>query len=402
MDIRPILSSLRKHRIPAFLIVLEITLAFAVMLNAVFLIAQRVDQMNLPNAIDERGITVVTTNGVDATDYAGAITRGLTALRGIPGVTAVTATNSLPLTHNAWEGGVAGKATHEHWHNASDYFMTDGGAKALGLRLLHGRFFTAGEYATASIDHSYASTGHVVIITKALADDLWPGQEAVGKLLYTAGGSYTVVGVVANVLAPSITVNGGAHWYSSVFFPVKPGDAVSYFVLRSKPADRERIKRRAIAVLTKLEPAAVIKGYTFSWLRHHYFADMASMIWMLALVCVIMLGVTAFGIVGLSSFWVTQRRAQIGIRRTLGARRRDILQYFQTENFLLVTTGVVCGVVLAYAVNLFLMSRYELPRMPLWYLPAGAVVLWVLGQLAVLGPALRASHVPPVVATRGA
>jgi len=57
--------------------------------------------------------------------------------------------------------------------------------------------------------------------------------------------------------------------------------------------------------------------------------------------------------------------------------------------------------VLAYALNLLLMTHYELPRLPLAYLPIGAVALWLLGQLAVLGPALRAAAVPPVVATRG-
>jgi putative ABC transport system permease protein len=46
------------------------------------------------------------------------------------------------------------------------------------------------------------------------------------------------------------------------------------------------------------------------------------------------------------------------------------------------------------------MLHYELPRLPLFYLPVGALALWAIGQLAVLGPALRASRVPPVVATR--
>jgi putative ABC transport system permease protein len=44
--------------------------------------------------------------------------------------------------------------------------------------------------------------------------------------------------------------------------------------------------------------------------------------------------------------------------------------------------------------------RDVLPRLPLSYLPIGAVALWAVGQLAVLGPALRAAAVPPVVATR--
>lgn len=55
---------------------------------------------------------------------------------------------------------------------------------------------------------------------------------------------------------------------------------------------------------------------------------------------------------------------------------------------------------LAIAINTTLMRFYELGRQPLFYLPVGAVVLWCLGQIAILGPALRASNVPPVVATR--
>ncbi|MGH8115748.1 MAG: ABC transporter permease, partial [Rhodanobacteraceae bacterium] len=95
-----------------------------------------------------------------------------------------------------------------------------------------------------------------------------------------------------------------------------------------------------------------------------------------------------------------QRRRQIGIRRAVGATRAHLLHYFQTENFLLSTAGVVIGVILAYGANLYLMTHYQLDRMPWYYLPASAVALWILGQLAVLGPALRAANVPPVVATR--
>ncbi|MBT2115470.1 hypothetical protein KK141_07055 [Dyella sp. LX-66] len=50
--------------------------------------------------------------------------------------------------------------------------------------------------------------------------------------------------------------------------------------------------------------------------------------------------------------------------------------------------------------NFALMKFYELPHLPLRYLPIGAIALWALGRIAMLGPALRAAAVPPVVATR--
>jgi putative ABC transport system permease protein len=58
--------------------------------------------------------------------------------------------------------------------------------------------------------------------------------------------------------------------------------------------------------------------------------------------------------------------------------------------------------VLAFGINVYLMQHYESQRMPVYYLPAGAIALWLLGQLAVIGPARRAAAVPPVVATRSA
>ena len=83
------------------------------------------------------------------------------------------------------------------------------------------------------------------------------------------------------------------------------------------------------------------------------------------------------------------------------ARRRfDILRYFQTENFIITTLGLIAGGVLAYALSLWMMQAYQAPRLPWYYVPVGFVCLWLLGQLAVLGPALRASRVPPAVATR--
>ena len=69
------------------------------------------------------------------------------------------------------------------------------------------------------------------------------------------------------------------------------------------------------------------------------------MVWLLVGVCVALLVVTSFGIVGLASFWVQQRTKMIGTRRALGATRGQILRYFQAENLLLTTAGIAIGMV---------------------------------------------------------
>jgi putative ABC transport system permease protein len=115
---------------------------------------------------------------------------------------------------------------------------------------------------------------------------------------------------------------------------------------------------------------------------------------------VILLAVTAAGIVGLTSFWVGQRHRQIGVRRALGARKIDILHYFQLENLLIAGVGAVIGIALAIGLNMVLIQNFEMDRMPVIYVLCGLVVVMVLGQAAVFVPARRASNVPPVVATR--
>ena len=404
MEFRPIFSSLRQHRIPALLIVLEIALACAVLCNAVFMIGQRVADMHMPNAIDEQGISIINMQGTDPKQAASEIPRDLALLRSIAGVQAVTATSTLPLSGDEWMTSLSTTpdtlVTDRSNANVSMYLFSRGGEQALGLRLLRGRWFNDGEYANSTLGNGYMPSAHVIIVSNSLAKRMWPGQSALGKQAYVEKLSYTVVGVVADVMRPAREMDGNAGFYETAFFPLSESKGLGFYVVRSAPRDRERILREAMQGLSKLAPQAVIKGDTFSAMRDKYFANTSSMVWMLALVCVVMLAVTAFGIVGLTSFWVGQRRRQIGIRRAVGATRGQIMQYFQTENFLLSTAGVVVGMVLAFGINLYLMQHYELDRMPWYYLPCGAVALWLIGQLAALGPALRAAAVPPVVATR--
>jgi putative ABC transport system permease protein len=123
---------------------------------------------------------------------------------------------------------------------------------------------------------------------------------------------------------------------------------------------------------------------------------------MLIAVSALLLLITCSGIVGMASLWVTQRRKQIGVRRALGARRLDILRYFVMENFLITSGGVFGGVLLGVALNQLLVSKLEMARLPVGYLASGAAVFWLLGVIAVYGPAWRAASISPASATRSA
>ena len=97
---------------------------------------------------------------------------------------------------------------------------------------------------------------------------------------------------------------------------------------------------------------------------------------------------------------MNRRKKQIGTRRALGATQGAIIRYFMLENLLISAGGLLLGVVLTIALNMALIEWFSITALDWFYIPIGVVVLWVVGQLAVLGPALRASRVPPAIATR--
>src|SRR3546814_19411025 len=110
--------------------------------------------------------------------------------------------------------------------------------------------------------------------------------------------------------------------------------------------------------LNQVNPSRVLlDDDTFIEVRDEYYRQDKAMAWLLVAVILGLLVVTALGIVGLASFWVAQRTKQIGVRRALGATRGQVLRYFQPENFLLATLGIVIGLALAYGITLALMER---------------------------------------------
>lgn len=402
MLIRPILASLRKHRLATFLISMEIALACAVLCNACFLIVNRVQQIRIHSGVDEGALAAIRLTGFDAGQGVDLNARVLNGLARIPGMQSVSVISAVPFGGFANNAGITTDAAGKQFAGVVNFYSGGPGSfKALGLQLIAGRPPQEGDYQP--VIH-FVPDDALVWVTKSLADHAWPGVDPLGKEFWVGMPHFRVAGVVAHLARPAPGEGGPSTIDWSVFVPSRPGaHFAGSYLLRASPAQLPRVLRDARAAVAKIAPDAVLDtaaSQSVSALRESFFQQDGSMARILLGVIAALLLVTALGIVGLASFWVAQRRRQIGIRRALGATRGDILRYFQTENFLIVSLGIVLGMALAFALNLLLMTHYELPRLPLFYLPVGAVALWLLGQLAVLGPALRAAAVPPVVATR--
>lgn len=408
MDILPILSTLRRHKLTSWLLILEIALTCAIVCNAVFLIGQRLQRMDMPSGVAEHELLQIQVADVTtpSNPYA-RLAEDLAVLRQVPGVLSVASSNQVPFGHSSSNGNIRlDPAQPERTLFATTYFG-ENLVPTLGTRLVSGRDLQPDDFIDVETALKALGTGdskglpHVTLITRTLAERLWPGQNPLGRTIYlTPVVGLRVVGVLDSLVRPNAYDEAKAQY--TMVVPIRMGASKDQsYLIRTRPEDRASVMAAALAALKKADPQRVVTTQrSFDEVRRKFFQDDRAMAGMLVGVIVALLTVTALGIVGLASFWVAQRRRTIGVRRALGATRRNILNYFQTENFLLATIGIALGMALAYGINLFLMLHYELPRLPAVYFPIGALVLWLIGQAAVLGPALRASAVPPVVATR--
>ncbi len=405
MDIRPILSTLTRHKTAAALIVLEIALSCAIICNALFIVSQRIDTMNMPSGMDDNRLIEIALSGIGKqVDADARTTEDLATLRGIAGVEKAAIVNQLPFQNGSWNSGFAVTPDPDAQSiNAAQYMVGEESVATMGLKLIAGRDFHADEYKSSAVleeEQDLSALRSPVIVTQSVAKHLFPDGSAIGKTIYMANVPLTIVGVVEALVRPNMQDNDRTR---SVMFPIRMNfsNGGSFLIRTTDPSRRDEIIKQAVAALDKNDPNRLTwRKMSFEQGRSEFFANDRDMVGLLLIVSVLLLLVTALGIIGLASFWVQQRTKQIGIRRALGATRGQILRYFQTENFLLAGIGIVVGMLLAYTLNQWLMGRYELPRLPLLYLPIGAVLLWMLGQIAVFGPARKAAAIPPAVATR--
>ena len=410
-EIRPILSALMRSKTGAILVALQVALSLAILSNALHIVNVRQAVAARPSGVaDEAQVFYVEVRNLKlggnneqlATHRAQQAT-----LAAVPGVVAVTEVSQVPLSRSGSTSGVAAdprqKATSA---DAAMYFMAGSAIRTWGLQLREGRDFQSADYVDID-QNTDAKMPTVVIITRALAEKVWPGEASViGKALYQGLGpkatAMRVIGVVERLQTQSAEIGGTGEY--SLLMPARlTGDPRTLYAARAEPGQRDRVMKEAEAALRRAsaQPLLIETDSMQADRARRYRADLA-LAWMLIAISVLLLLITASGIVGIASLWVTQRRKQIGVRRALGARRIDILRYFLTENVMITSAGIVLGFLLALGLNQLLVSQLELARLPLAYPLAGALLFWVLGIAAVYGPAWRAASISPATATRGA
>ncbi|MDX1550370.1 MAG: ABC transporter permease, partial [Lysobacter spongiicola] len=237
MDIRPILSTLLRHKTAATLIVLEIALSCAIICNAIFLITTRLERMERPTGLAETELVSIQMAGIGRSDDPDALVkRDLAALRAIPGVEGATSTNQVPFGGSSSNSSISLEPDQRNpTAEAAVYLADEGLLDTFGLKLVEGRWFNSDEFLDYGVldDPGPETPISATVLTRSLADRLFPGESAIGKSIYSWGEAPTrVVGVVEYLMRPN-DIGGPAENQFSFILPIRP--TFGTFALRTAP-----------------------------------------------------------------------------------------------------------------------------------------------------------------------
>ena len=400
MGFGPMMSSLWRNKTGPMLVSLQIAVTLAIVINSLFIILQRVEKINRDTGMDVDNVIITYVRGFGTDfDVIDSIRNDIDLLRSIPGIVAVSVTNQVPLSGSGSGSGL--RAIPDETIDAipaGRYTWTDTGLDAMGVELTRGRNFYPEEIEYILPDGA-APPQDSILITQSLADELFPDDDALGKTVYWGS------------MEPSIIVGIIGHMHGSWVgwdklnnVIIQPGTyayETNKYMIRVEPGMRDTLIPIIEQQLGESNRQRVVKSVrSLEEMAARSYRRDRGMAVILGVVISLLVGLTALVILGLSSFHVTQRTKQIGTRRALGARRRDIIKQFVLENWIVTAMGAVLGAILTVAVAYWLETSFSLPRLDWNYLPVGIVFLWLLSTLSVIEPARRAASVPPAVATR--
>jgi putative ABC transport system permease protein len=396
--------ALYRRKAGAVLIAVQIAVTLAILSNAMALIADRLSWSARLTGIDESNILFIYATSVDKPSSLLALqSSDLALLRSIDGVANTYATNSFPLEGGGWSMSADlepdQKTPSVH---ISYYFVDEQALNTLGVKLIAGRNFNASEIVDRDGNTAPPATG--IIITRSLAQRLFPRGDALGKSIYTETKDPSpIIGIIDRLQGPFVAATGFMSTFTenSVLAPFRPLGDSSTYVVRTEPGRLNEVLKAAQNKLEGINGSRIISATSMGEVRARAYRSNRGLTLILGAIAAILVAVTAFGMAGLTSYWVAERRRQIGIRRALGATRVAILRLFQKENFAIALSGVLVGILLAVALNIWLIGRFEMMRLDPIYLIGSGIVMVLLGQIAVLLPALRAAQVPPALAIRG-
>ncbi|NQY64305.1 MAG: FtsX-like permease family protein [Alteromonadaceae bacterium] len=408
MNLKALLKSMLLRKFATALLLVQLVLTLGLVVNTVLLTLDAREKLNNPLGFDIDNLIVAellpTSGAYHDTSYYMSIThQDIRKLTALDGVISAAYYNQLPIQRGGSNGNFQDINSPEDKIIERDlgmvpfFYSSELGLSNLGVELIAGRQLTVDDDVSELV-HKGQTEGleQNIIITESLAKAVYPDKSALGQL--TNNGR--IVGIAKDfAVSPSFT---GRHRYFGVFghFMFARASFTQSYVIQVEPGQMENVRKQISATILSVQPERdVLDVYSMRERLQQFYSEETGLASLFAMLCLLMILVTVVSSFAHAHFYVSQQRKLIGIRRALGATKKDIMLYVFSENWLMSLFASLLGVAAVVGINMALSQVIAIDKPDsLLYLLAVATI-FITGTLATWLPAYKTTKIAPVTAT---
>jgi putative ABC transport system permease protein len=401
-ELGPILRSIGRRKTTFALVVLELASGFTIISTLLLTSAWYIHKGDVNSGYPEDQLVAVSLHraapGDDAAAARVALAERLSAetgrLQALPGVAAVVAVSGHMLDElwgfpTSFRPGVnpgVGQGSLYGWSVAASGAV----GAALDLRVRAGALPAAGDPAAAG----------AAVITRCLREGLFPGgRPAVGQTIVSQDGRpVRVAAVIEDVFGRMPFMHNPsclAFRFDGAF-----DEREAYYLVRAQPGQREAVLAALPQLFGPSGPGQLVQVKRFDSSRGIHTQLIEALFVIFAIMGVTVGLLALLGAAAVASFLVAERTRQIGIRRAIGAARRDVIRYFLVENAVASLLGTGLGLMMTAALYVVMQRVFIGIQFNVRFLGLTALLLWLVATLAAMIPARRAAEIPPSIASR--
>lgn len=409
MNIKALLKSLRLRKFATTLLLLQLSLTIGLMVNTVILTQSAIDKLQRPLGFDVEQLLYVdllpTSGAFRDTDYYRSITeQDMLKINEIDGVISASYYNQMPIQRGGWNGNLQPAdfpedATLEKYLNyVPQFFASPIGLENLGVEIVEGRALNASDdFTQAYYSKNTNKDERNIVVTQSTAKAVFPNKSALGEL--TNNGR--IVGIAKDFVINPNLPGGAKHYGFFASFMYSQADYTQHYIVRVEPGQLENVKAKLKQAILSVQPERdILKIEAMSDRHNEFFARDTGLASLFAMLSVLMIAVTVVSSFAHAHFHVSQQRKFIGIRRALGARKKDIMLYVFSENWLMTLLASIVGIGIMIGLNIGLSQVISIDKPNILLYCLSVFIIFVSGSLATWLPAYKTTKISPVIATR--
>ncbi|MCG7549557.1 FtsX-like permease family protein [Pseudoalteromonas sp. Of7M-16] len=405
MNIKALFKSMLLRKFATGLLIFQLVLTIGLACNSLLLSIEANEKLSRDVGFDMENVLAFQVRPtseafLDADFFLSVVDEDMAALANLEVVDRVTYTNQLPLMRGGNYHSIEDinhpedMPVDRQFSGIPTYYVGQDFFTLLDAPIHLGRNFNEGDNATRGYLESPDFEPNI-IISRALAEALYPGESAVGK--QTIEGR--IVGIVSDfAIRPGRTY---PHYGIFKFRNMARAQSRLIYLVKVAPGDLKQTKQVIRDALKKVHPERDIREM-ITMKEHHsdYFKQATSLATLFSLLTAFMLLVTMISCFAHAHFHVSKQKKLIGIRRALGARKKDVLLYVLSENWLVSAIAAGLGVASVIAINMLLANVILMPKPDVMSYLICVIIVFISGTAATGLPAWKTTKIAPVTATR--